>query len=191
MRNTKSIDAEQPIFKIAQHLQSQEYRSGDLFSPHPEDKELWEYRGRKDDMQVFSSAEKYYPTAMEAAITASHPDIKDVLLVGTGRPQAALLVEMLGSVSPAPLSQGEAIERIFPGIEAANETCPPTAKITKQHVLFTTDGKPMLRTAKGSVQRRATVEAYKEELDTLFERAREGHAEAPPTTWNLLSGENK
>lgn len=186
VRNTESIDAEQPVFKIAKYRTSEEYCSGDLFSPHPEDEDLWEYRGRKDDMQVFSSAEKYYPTATEAAIAASHPGIQEVLLVGTGRPQAALLVEMRESVSPL-LPREEAVERIFKGIEAANETSPPTARITKQHVLFTKEGKPMVRTAKGSVQRRATVEAYKEELGTLFQRAREGCAEEPPTTWKLLS----
>jgi hypothetical protein len=188
VRNTESIDAEQPIFKIAQYTELEEYCSGDLFSPHPEDEELWEYKGRKDDMQVFSSAEKYYPTAMETAIAASHPDIQQILFVGTGRPQAALLVEMRESVSPL-LKQEAAVERIWIGIEAANKTCPPTARITKQHILFTAEGKPMLRTAKGSVQRKATVEAYQEELDALFEAARQVRAEAPPTTWKLLSRE--
>lgn len=191
VRNTESIDAEQPVFKIARYSNSAEYCSGDLFSPHPDDENLWEYRGRKDDMQVFSSGEKYYPTATEAAIVASHPDIQEVLLVGTGWMQAALLVEMRESASSPPLSHEEAVERIFNGIEAANETCPPTARITKQHVLFTSHGKPMLRTAKGSVQRRATVEAYEKELDTLFWKAQERCAEAPPTTWNLLGGEAK
>ncbi|MCJ1380723.1 hypothetical protein MMC17_003831 [Xylographa soralifera] len=188
VRNTESIDAEQPVFKLAQYSQLPEYCCGDLFSPHPEDPESWEYRGRKDDMQVFSSAEKYYPTAMEAAIAMSHPAIEEVLLIGTGRSQAALLVEMRESVPPPAPTHEEAVEQIWKGIEAANKTCPPTAQITKQHVRFTTAEKPLVRTAKGSVQRSASVEAYQKELNMLFEKAQEEHAEAPPTTWMLMTG---
>ena len=96
LRRNSDFESEQPIFKIFPMLQ--EYSTGDLFSPHPKDPDLWQYCGRADDMQTFSSGEKYHPTAVEQYI-ARHPNVQAVLLVGTGRTQAGLLLEMSADTS--------------------------------------------------------------------------------------------
>ena len=159
----------QPIFKI--FSEAQEFSSGDLFSPHPSDPQLWQYAGRSDDMQVFSSGEKYHPVSLEQRI-GHHPEVQEALLVGTRRPQAALLLEMKPGMPLETTEQrAEAISRLWPVIEEANQMCPTYAKVTQDNILFVEAHKPMARGGKGTVQRRATVQLYGEELDGLSARA--------------------
>lgn len=180
IRRNATIETEQPIFKLFPMLQ--EYNTGDLFSPHPNDAQFWQYRGRADDMQVFLSGEKYHPTAVERHI-ACHPSVQEVLLVGTRRPQAALLLEMGANTPITATDQPEFIETLWPTIEEANQMCPVYAKITKQHILFVDPQKPMARSGKGTVQRSSTVQLYEEELDRLFDKAT---AESTPATAHSL-----
>ena len=165
MRNSE-IEEEQPIFKIFPDLQ--EFSSGDLFSPHAADAELWQYRGRSDDLQVFSSGEKYHPVALEQRLESS-PDVAQALLVGTGRPQAALLLEMKqGTPLDTPQQREEVLLRLWPLIEEVNRMCPDYARITRDFTLILSPAKRMARSAKGTVQRSATVDLYEEELDLIF-----------------------
>ena len=171
IQRNSSSGYEQPIFKVFPSLQ--EYNTGDLFSPHPLDADLWQYRGRADDMQIFSSGEKYHPTAVEKRI-AQHPDVQEALFIGTGRSHAALLLEMTGLFNQNGPSQDQRthiLERIWPTIEEANRICPAYAKITPEHVLFVRPEKPMARSGKGTVQRRTTVQRYEKELDELLVEA--------------------
>ncbi|GAQ08740.1 hypothetical protein ALT_6061 [Aspergillus lentulus] len=48
------------------------YRTGDLFTPHPDKKGLWRYAGRRDDAIVLSNGEKFNPINMGETIS-SHP----------------------------------------------------------------------------------------------------------------------
>ena len=183
-RRIPNSEEEQPIFKVFPKLQ--EYSPGDYFSPHPSDSQLWRYRGRTDDMQVFISGEKYHPVGVEARIR-QHPDVQDALLVGTGRSQAALMLEMNAS-TPATTTkeQEQIIARLWPTILDANQLCPAHAKITAEHIMFVDPQKPMERTAKGSVSRARTVNLYEAELDALYAKAAAISAPEPPTAHSLL-----
>ncbi len=164
------IEEEQPIFKIFPDLQ--EFSSGDLFSPHAADAELWQYRGRSDDLQVFMSGEKYHPVAVEQRLVSS-PDVAEALLVGTGRPQAALLLEMKqGTPMETPEKREEVLLRLWPLVEEVNNMCPTYAKITRDLTLILSPAKPMARAAKGTVQRSATVALYEKELDVIFAKVK-------------------
>ncbi len=164
------VEEEQPIFKIFPDLE--EFSSGDLFSPHAADAELWQYRGRSDDLQVFMSGEKYHPVAVEQRL-ASSPDVAEALLIGTGRPQAALLLEMKqGTPLDTSQQREEVLLRLWPLVEEVNEMCPTYAKITRDLTLILSPAKPMARAAKGTVQRSTTVALYEEELDAIFENAK-------------------
>lgn len=164
MRNTK-FEYEQPIFKLFPMLQ--EYGTGDLFAPHPIELDLWQYRGRVDDIQVFLSGKTYHPRLVENYINR-HPNMEGALLIGTRRPQAALLLEMR---VPECFGLSERIEEVWPTVEEAMHVCPAHAKVTKQHILFVKPEKPMARSEKGIVQRQITVQQYEEELNELFESA--------------------
>lgn len=168
VRNSNT-DEEQPIFKLFPDLQ--EFSSGDLFSPHAADAELWQYRGRSDDLQVFGSGEKYHPVVVEQRL-ASSPIVAEALLVGTRRPQAALLLEMKqGTPLETPQQREEVLLRLWPLVEEVNKMCPTYAKITKDLTLFLSPAKPMPRTAKGTVQRSATMALYEKELDMIYAKA--------------------
>ena len=174
-------EQEQPIFKVFPH--EQEFSSGDLFSPVKDDNnesddypssssenQLWQYRGRADDMQVFRSGEKYHPVSVEQHIATNCADVQEGLMVGTGRPQAALLLEMKPGKEPRDKKQQEEfLDRIWPVVEEANLSCPAYAVMKRDKVLFTDPTRPMRRAAKGTVQRSATVQLYEQELDELFE----------------------
>lgn len=157
---------EQPIFEIFPDLQ--EFSSGDLFSRHTSHPELWQYRGRSDDLQVFGSGENYHPVVAEQRL-ASSPDIAEALLVGTGRPQAALLLEIKKGIPlETPQQREEIMLRLWPFVEEVNKMCPTYAKITKDLTLILSPAKPMARAAKGTVQRSATVALYEKELNMMY-----------------------
>ncbi|KAL6713342.1 hypothetical protein ACLMJK_008807 [Lecanora helva] len=164
-----NMEDEQPIFKVFPG--HQEFSSGDLFSPHAADPELWQYRGRSDDLQTFSSGEKYHPVVVEQRLARS-PDIEGALLVGTGRPKAALLLEIKrGKPQETPQQREDILLQLWPLIEEVNTMCPTYAKITRDLTLILSPARPMARAAKGTVQRSATVALYEKELDMIFARS--------------------
>src|SRR6187402_1027750 len=67
------------IFEVFPTLS--EYRSRDLYAPHPEAPGWLRYQGRADDLIVLSNGEKINPIPMENIIR-SHPAIKAALIVG-------------------------------------------------------------------------------------------------------------
>ncbi|PLB54101.1 acetyl-CoA synthetase-like protein [Aspergillus steynii IBT 23096] len=74
------------------HPKLDEYRTGDLFRPHPYKKGLWRYDGRSDDIIVLSNGEKFNPTDAEKTIE-THPLVESAVMFGQDRFQAALLIE--------------------------------------------------------------------------------------------------
>lgn len=159
----------QTPFAIAPELD--EFSTRDLFSPHPTKPSLWTHRGRSDDILVFLNGEKTNPLSMEGHI-AGHPAVRSVLVVGNQRFQAALLIELL-ELQDVTTTKGraQAIDGLWPIISETNRDCPAHARIDKDHILFVTPEKPMLRAGKGTVMRFATVKLYEEEIDELFKNA--------------------
>ncbi|PVH97643.1 acetyl-CoA synthetase-like protein [Periconia macrospinosa] len=91
-------------------------------------------------------------------------------LVGTDRKAAALLIE------PRMQVEGDAEksllqEQIGDSVQRANDLAPDFARIEKDMILFTNPDKPIVRASKGTVQRNATLEAYKKEIDQLYEES--------------------
>jgi acyl-coenzyme A synthetase/AMP-(fatty) acid ligase len=148
---------DQPVFKILTSTDSQEFATGDLFVPHPKVEHHWRYFGRNDDMLVFKSGEKFHPVGVEQFLTKKE-GIQEVLIVGTGRSQAVLLVKLI---------DGFALGDIWGHIEEGNQMCLIYARVERNRVLTLGDGKTMLRTGKGAVQRKGTEDLYKKELDDL------------------------
>ena len=158
------LDMYQGVF--ATFPQLQEYWTNDLYSKHPTEADLWVYRGRSDDIISFSNSEKFNPVDMESAISA-HPSVLAAVVVGQGRPCAALLIQP----KHIPTTDTEAStlrEKIWPTIEKANQVCPAHARIMKDFVLFTVPEKPMTWTGKETVTRKETVAMYDEELEHMY-----------------------
>jgi hypothetical protein len=52
-------------------------------------------------------------------------------------------------------------------VEETNLTAPAFSRIFKEMILITDKDKPILRTPKGTLQKKATVKAYETEIDAL------------------------
>ncbi|KAI1142682.1 hypothetical protein F5Y05DRAFT_126811 [Hypoxylon sp. FL0543] len=144
-----------------------EWRMKDLYSKHPTKEDIWLYRGRADDIIVFSTGEKLNPLGMESIINAN-PAVSAALITGLGRFQSSLLVE---AVKPPTndAEKEELLEAIWPSVQAANKESPSHGRIHRNMIIFTSADKPMLRAGKGTVQRKMTVDLYAPEFDALYQ----------------------
>lgn len=104
---------------------------------------------------------------MEQAIS-THPKVKSVLVLGSMRFQAALLVELEEAETLSTSQRAQIIEELWPTIQNANADCPCHAQIKKFYITFINPAKPMLRSAKGTIQRRPTLQLYEKEIDKLY-----------------------
>lgn len=162
---------EQPVCKIFPHLH--EYPTKDLWAPHPTKQELWAYRGRADDTILFKPGYMCDPIPMEQHLS-QHPDVRAVLMTGTGRSQPALLIERASEEHLSPTAEQQFTDQLWPIIEEANQRYKMGTRVSKSHVIYTDLHQPMRRAGKGTVQRGPTVDLYRAALDVLY--AREGDA---------------
>lgn len=146
-----------------------EYRSKDLFVPHPSNPELWKYHGRLDDVIVLSNGEKLNPITLEK-IVEDHPAVKRALLVGQARFQSALLIEPVWEVYETDFEQNEQklIDAIWPVVQTANRAVPNYGQIMRNMIRISRKEKPFKTTPKGSTQRHAVNRDYAHEIDAIF-----------------------
>lgn len=101
------------------------------------------YAGRRDDVLVLSTGEKFNPVAFEQKLL-SHGLLSGALVVGQRRFQCALILEAKDIAS----SQN-VIEEVWPVVEEANIAAPAHGKIQKQMIMQTKASKPFPRAGKG------------------------------------------
>ncbi|KAL9113014.1 MAG: hypothetical protein Q9227_002879 [Pyrenula ochraceoflavens] len=149
------------------------YAPRDLYSKHPTKKDLWLYEGRSDDLICASHGQKFNPIAMEGLLQ-THPRVRGALVCGESRPRNTLLIEPNLPSSDARNGAGDdeaaIVHDLWPLVEQANAKSPEYARIDRSMILFTRPEKPMVRADKGSILRKSTANAYKKELDDLYER---------------------
>ncbi|KAF8121589.1 acetyl-CoA synthetase-like protein [Boletus edulis] len=161
------------------------YATSDIFVKHPT-KDMWKIVGRVDDVIILASGEKTVPAPMESVIGSS-PLVQGVVMFGRERNQVGVLIE------PRPKHAIDANDeravaefrnQIWPAIEDANKPSPAFSRIFKGMILITSENKPMLRAAKGTVQRKATLKAYETEINTLYEVSAKAPSGFPgPSAW--------
>lgn len=154
-----------------------EWDTKDLFLPHPELPNNWTYYGRSDNIIVFSNGEKLNPVTIEAVVHG-HPEIKGAIVVGTERFHPALILEPVKH----PQSEQEAqefIDRVWPLVVQANRDTVAHGQIARQFIMISNPDKPFPRAGKGSIQRAATVQLYKEEIDKIYEQSQALDIEVP------------
>ncbi|KAI9720079.1 MAG: putative secondary metabolism biosynthetic enzyme [Chrysothrix sp. TS-e1954] len=144
----------------------QEYSMGDLYEAHPAENGLWMYKGRIDNILVLSNGEKFNPCDAERLI-ATQPGIKSALIVGAGREQTALLVEPKPDHLPSLLA-GFQVEQ---AVQSANNVLPAHAQIHQSHVRVLNSPNKFLRSSKGEIQRRPTIEALDKLITDIYQTA--------------------
>ncbi|TGO61871.1 hypothetical protein BCON_0024g00750 [Botryotinia convoluta] len=144
-----------------------EISTNDLYSKHPTKPDMWLYRGRADDIIVFSNGEKLNPVTMEQTIN-EHELVRSAIIVGQARFQPAVIIELINPVEVTEDNKKDLISRIQPSIDAANKGSPTHGQIKDGFVIFAKPEKPFLRAGKGTVQRAATIKLYEPEIEELF-----------------------
>ncbi|THV47479.1 hypothetical protein BGAL_0307g00020 [Botrytis galanthina] len=156
VRNPKP-DEEQPVFKLFPTLQ--EFRSKDLYSPHPSKPDLWIYEMRSDDMIPLSNGQIANPSIMEHAVLDC-TGIKEAVVLPVQKiglenyiTCIALLIE--------PTSEGlsdeqkdDLIRELWPIVEKTNSYYRTNAFVENKRILFVDPRKSLARTAKGTVSRK-------------------------------------
>ena len=158
----------QPCFEL--FPDQTDLTSHDLFIKHPTKTDLWQYRGRSDDVIVFLNGEGTNPVSMEQLIS-SRPEVRSALVFGQGRFEAGLLIEPAQSNQMSIEEKAAFIEVLWPTVEKANQQCPAYAKISKSHIVFADPQKPLPRAGKGTVQRQFAFKEYATEIDAMYRDA--------------------
>ncbi|KAL1615560.1 putative NRPS-like protein biosynthetic cluster [Diplodia seriata] len=143
-----------------------EYHTKDLYARHPTNPHMWQHRARSDEVLVLSNGEKVVPIPMEGQLLQC-PNISGVVVLGHGRFETAALIE-LAEKAHKENTPGENLAAITAFIEKANAAAPSHARLSRDRVLFTSPDKPMVRTGKGTVIRKATLAAYAAEIEDLY-----------------------
>lgn len=122
--------------------------------------------GRRDDILVLKNGLKVNPIPLEHQIQGD-PRLKGVLLVGNGRIECALIVEPREPISKES-ERVEFIQKLWPLIEEANAGVAAQGRVREGMLLCAIPDKPFARTAKATVVRKLTENAYKDEIDQLY-----------------------
>ncbi|KAF4955998.1 hypothetical protein FGADI_4171 [Fusarium gaditjirri] len=148
-----------------------EWRTNDIFQPHPTLKDHWLYKGRADDIVVFSNGEKLNPVTIEGVVS-DHPLVKSALVVGQGMFQAALIIEPIAEAQPKDEAESKALlDKIWPTIEKANAETVAHGRITRNLIAFADPALPFPRADKGTIQRGKAVKLYADFISALYENA--------------------
>ncbi|PQE22305.1 NRPS-like enzyme protein [Rutstroemia sp. NJR-2017a WRK4] len=168
VRREKALANMQPCFTVPGMQQLEEYRTKDLFEPHPEIQDLWCWRARSDDIIVFLNGEKTNPISMEQHIMASNPEVSGALVIGAQRFQAAILIEPASENPLTTAEQAALIERVWPSIEESNRSAPAHARVEKSFVLVIPADRRLIRAGKGTFMRGPSIAQYTEEIEMLY-----------------------
>ena len=145
----------------------------DLYIKHPDKPNLWAFSGRSDDVVVLSNGYKISPLDTEALVT-THPAIDGCLLIGAGKPQAGLLIEL----KEPSAKNNDLFDSIWATVERANNATFQTSRLQRQYIAFEEADKPFIRTDKRTIKRRATLNLYADFIDRFYEsREEDGNGE--------------
>lgn len=129
-------------------------------------------------MIILLSGAKANPIAIKEHIP-NHPNVRDILMAGTHRRYAGLMIERMTNNEPLSTTEtAEFIDRLWPTVQEANQLYQTQSRISKSRIRFTDSQKPVVRAGKGTVQRKATLELYAVYMDALFAAADESDTAA-------------
>lgn len=173
-----------PVDGSKQHFQlvgrpagwDQELVVQDLLERHPRDASQYKILGRVDDLIVLGTGEKVRPTGIETAV-AEHPDVRAAIAFGDGKASLGLIVELVGVGSRA--AREDVLAALEPYLIRGNTLMDKHAKVSREMLVLTyAETKPLPRTDKGSLSRKAIFAAFDDEIKSAYECA-ETAAAAP------------
>lgn len=139
-----------------------EYRTKDLFLPHPTKPGFWKYYGRKDDILVLASAGKINPIPVEDTI-CGHPGISGALVTGEHRFPPCILIEPADRIADHRLF----LQEIWPQIEKANRKLRKEMRVPKDKVAIL-EVHGLERGIKGQIVRKTNSKKYENLIEKLY-----------------------
>jgi acyl-coenzyme A synthetase/AMP-(fatty) acid ligase len=152
------------IFRTFPELQR--YPTKDLWMPHPIKEGLWRYSGRTDDLVLLTGEIKLYAEGIEEAVRL-HPAVSEALVGGDGRIKPFLLVWL---AVPGTEGEGSVVNDVWRHVEGVNSHNAETARIHRRMIIV--GSTPFVRTPKGTVDRRKTIQLYEDAVEGLYSGAR-------------------
>ncbi|KAF8816011.1 putative aminoadipate reductase [Phlegmacium glaucopus] len=165
------------------------YATSDLFVKHPTKDYLWKIVGRIDDVVIHSSGEKTVPAPIEDVVMSS-PYVMGVIVFGQAHDRAGILIEPKAEYAIDIEDEGQLDKfrsLLWPTIDEANKVAPSFSRIFKEMILVTHKDKPLPRTGKGTLMRKAALKEYRTEIETLYASVESAHKTewiAPPASWD-------
>ena len=159
----------QQIFQVYPHLT--QFKTNDLWVEHPIMKGMWKIVGRADDYVYLAHGEGLHASTLEPEIE-KHDLVQSALIGGHGQPQPVLLIELVPSEQAQASTEAYRkilLEELRPVLGRVNARCHPSVQLSTDHVLFTGERKPFIRTAKGSVARMQSLNLYEDEIAGFFD----------------------
>ncbi|RBQ68774.1 hypothetical protein FVER14953_08711 [Fusarium verticillioides] len=135
----------------------------DLYIRHPTNPNLWAFSGRSDDVVVLSNGYKISPLDTEALVT-THPAVEGCLMIGTGKPQAGLLIELKDHSE----KNNELFDSIWAIVERANNSTFQKTRLQREYIAFSEVDRPFIRTDKQTIKRRATLDLYADFIERFY-----------------------
>lgn len=159
-----------------------EYSMNDIYSRHPSKPNLWLYVGRADDIIVLSNGEKFNPVSMQMKIQ-EHPHIKSVIVVGQGKFAVAAVIELNDHIAQILITQEDrrrVTDDIWSKVEEANSAAPGHGRLGRDKIILANSEKPFPRAGKGTVQRKAAIMLYQDEIEAIYTESGEDDLDGLP-----------
>ncbi|KAG4268281.1 hypothetical protein FPRO04_12542 [Fusarium proliferatum] len=144
-----------------------EFNFKDLFIKHPTKPNLWLYMGRSNDIICLEDAQKLSPIETENMICA-HPNVKGCVMIGNGQKFACLMVELKDNT----LRDSETIKGLMESlgdiIDEADQNQLLRGYLRRDYIIIADAKRPLPRTEKGTISRRAALKLYESEIDAFY-----------------------
>ncbi|KAK0492011.1 NRPS-like enzyme [Armillaria luteobubalina] len=150
------------------------YDTTDLFIRHPINPKMFKCYGRHDDQIIHSTGEKTNPTpiGMFQKTLTTDKRIAAAVMFGRSRFQPGVLVSPAPGYEFDPANEKDLADfraSIWDTVSKANEEAPQHSRIFKEMIIVTHPSKPFTFTSKGTLRRRAILEAYSKEIEAAYE----------------------
>lgn len=147
------------------------FRTGDLFQPHPTTPHAWLYLGRNDDTIVLGNGKKADPKALEGTLRGLKY-LNNALVYGTGRNNIGILI--IESEDETAPKGAQLRERVWQEVvEGINKQSPAHAEVYQEMILILPATKDFEKTPKGTVFRNGTYAKFEEEIAAAYTQTRE------------------
>ncbi|KAH9934343.1 uncharacterized protein B0H18DRAFT_870080 [Fomitopsis serialis] len=174
------------------------YATSDLLVPHPTKHGYWKVYGRTDDQIIHSTGEKTNPVPLENMLN-QNPHVLASVMFGRGRFQAGVLVDPRPEYRFDPANETRLAEfrnMIWPAVARMNACAPQHSRLFKEAsmtrlsmIIVAKPGKPFTYTAKSTARRRAIIDDYADDIDTLYDNLEKTTQSGipPPSHWDVLT----